>query len=468
MMTPVDSWISVPISGSIGHQRISLRVNATLVLAPVKLKIALHTRLLTASNLLQSRRFHLLFYGDGLPPIQLSPPTKRHPWSTGDMLTLVPLIYIIRHVRAQNSTSDALEGWQFDDNSRSSWDILWTCVSTIFACTWASLHLSLDFTRRARIRRKLAGWFISLFATEFIVIIAAIHFVTARDVATRCNAAFGVPKVEAKSEEGLPVPAHARAIVEKLITEKNSGPWTMVHGFCVDMCGFSLRTQDGWAYPIHSKNVVPLIEAGLIQPGDLDEAEIKDHAKSDGVAKLLAVVQSLWVVVNVLARAAYHLPISPLELSTVAYVFCAVIAYALWWHKPQDMKTPITLHIPYNKTGENVFPGLDELLIAKPHLWRHQTLQVSKKEDPGVAKSVTATTAPTKPTAPTAPTPAKRSAIERPRHHVWSDGLVSKLSPQTEILFTLYAAIIFQGFCAIHVAAYVPPFLPSTATIYPS
>ena len=86
-MTPVDSWISVPISGSIGHQRISLRVNATLVLAPVKLKIALHTRLLTASNLLQSRRFHLLFYGDGLPPIQLPTPTKRHPCRFGQLVT---------------------------------------------------------------------------------------------------------------------------------------------------------------------------------------------------------------------------------------------------------------------------------------------------------------------------------------------------------------------------------------------
>jgi hypothetical protein len=36
--------------------------------------------------------------------------------------------------------STALQGWQFNDNSRSSWDIVWTCLTTIFACTWTVLR----------------------------------------------------------------------------------------------------------------------------------------------------------------------------------------------------------------------------------------------------------------------------------------------------------------------------------------
>lgn len=50
-------------------------------------------------------------------------------------------IIFVREAFAQTNTT-VLEGWQFDDDSHSSWDILWTCLSTIFACTWTALHLA--------------------------------------------------------------------------------------------------------------------------------------------------------------------------------------------------------------------------------------------------------------------------------------------------------------------------------------
>lgn len=46
------------------------------------------------------------------------------------MFALLLLLGFVNQPLAQ-SNSTALEGWRLDDNTRSSWDIFWTCVSTI-------------------------------------------------------------------------------------------------------------------------------------------------------------------------------------------------------------------------------------------------------------------------------------------------------------------------------------------------
>ena len=33
-------------------------------------------------------------------------------------------------------------GWRSEPDGRGTWSILWTCLVTIFLCTWSSLHLS--------------------------------------------------------------------------------------------------------------------------------------------------------------------------------------------------------------------------------------------------------------------------------------------------------------------------------------
>jgi hypothetical protein len=40
------------------------------------------------------------------------------------------------------SNSIGLISWQLEVNGRSTWDILWPCLTTIFACTWTILHFN--------------------------------------------------------------------------------------------------------------------------------------------------------------------------------------------------------------------------------------------------------------------------------------------------------------------------------------
>jgi hypothetical protein len=61
---------------------------------------------------------------------------------------------------------------------------------------------------------------------------------------------------------------------------------------------------------------------------------IDDRSKSDAFTKVFAIVQSSWLVIQSIARVSAGLPITELELATMAYVLCALVMYIFWWHKP--------------------------------------------------------------------------------------------------------------------------------------
>ena len=58
---------------------------------------------------------------------------------------------------------------------------------------------------------------------------------------------------------------------------------------------------------------------------------------------LIAVVQIVWTVVQIITRATRHLAISQLEIAVVAFAACAIITYALNWSKPKSVQVPFTL-----------------------------------------------------------------------------------------------------------------------------
>jgi uncharacterized membrane protein len=59
------------------------------------------------------------------------------------------------------------------------------------------------------------------------------------------------------------------------------------------------------------------------------EKEILDKSKGDAVVKGIAVVQVVWLIMQVIARAAKGLPTSQLEIAVLAYSACTILTYAL-------------------------------------------------------------------------------------------------------------------------------------------
>lgn len=75
-------------------------------------------------------------------------------------------------------------------------------------------------------------------------------------------------------------------------------------------------------------------------PPELSIADLEDRSKGDIFVKGAAIVQILWLVIQIIARASEGLAISLLEVTTLAFATCAIATYILLWHKPQDVMTP--------------------------------------------------------------------------------------------------------------------------------
>ena len=73
---------------------------------------------------------------------------------------------------------------------------------------------------------------------------------------------------------------------------------------------------------------------------DLSKASIRDRSKADGMAKALLVWQVLYFCFSAVARVAQSLPLSLLEVSTLAHSFCTVLTYIVWWKKPVNIQEP--------------------------------------------------------------------------------------------------------------------------------
>lgn len=270
------------------------------------------------------------------------------------MFIFLPFLVFTR-VSLASSTSK-LEGWQFDDTSRSSWDLVWTCLSTIFACTWTVLCLNVPPRRYhnsrggqfSRLPKKVLVWLISVLCPELVAWIAVEDYFRARQLAIYCNAIQAEVNYEVSRRPTLSQqtesPQNGQVPMRPVPVK-----WTTRQGFCINMGGLAVQTQDAWLFTISRKTIGVFVRAGLVKSSDFDDEDIKDQAKVDALGKLFTVVQSAWLTCNIIARVAYSLPISPLELTTVAYVALGLLIAGFWWLKPKDMTTSIAIPLQCNR-----------------------------------------------------------------------------------------------------------------------
>ena len=120
-------------------------------------------------------------------------------------------------------------------------------------------------------------------------------------------------------------------------------------------------------YPLDGLNFGELVEDGTLTFPT--ESEIKDRSKSDWLAKSLALVQTSWFVIQCIARTAARLPVTELELVTLAYATMTLGIYLAWWDKPRNVVNPIRVfRKPAAEDGEKEgwSPGVDHFVETRP------------------------------------------------------------------------------------------------------
>ena len=127
----------------------------------------------------------------------------------------------------------------------------------------------------------------------------------------------------------------------------------MTHGFFVIMGGFHLfkrsSEEKSGTQSLSQEDDVPLhpLLASDLTHDDVysfampTEAEIKNKGKSDWLAKSLVLLQTSWFVMQCIARAVKHLPVTHLEIVTLAYAAMNFLIYVFWWNKPLNVDRPV-------------------------------------------------------------------------------------------------------------------------------
>src|ERR1700761_2013700 len=117
---------------------------------------------------------------------------------------------------------------------------------------------------------------------------------------------------------------------------------SLTHGFFFAMGGFvshngqePITTWKQLEAPLGARYVADIrsIKATIIM----------DRSKGDALSKGVALIQSLWFIIQCLARVSRQLPIIELEFATLAFAVVNIFIWLLWWHKPLDVQCPIPI-----------------------------------------------------------------------------------------------------------------------------
>ncbi|KAJ6533598.1 hypothetical protein B0H19DRAFT_965108 [Mycena capillaripes] len=211
-----------------------------------------------------------------------------------------------------------------DINScRKLFDIVWGCLATIFAATWVSVHPNVPPPNQSRLAlfwRRLNMMLVAIIAPELMVGFAARQFVTARWYSKEYNI-------------------------------------SKTHGFFISMGGFVSRAGH---HPITTPEQFQAITESLTDIRAVDVEDIKDKSKGDAFSKGVALFQGLWFITQCIARVRQNLPVTELEVATLAFSVINVLIWWLWWNKPLDVQRPILVGLQgcsQNLNNEPVISG---------------------------------------------------------------------------------------------------------------
>lgn len=232
---------------------------------------------------------------------------------------------------------------------RTIWNIIWSCIATISACTWVTIHPNVpapNDTKFAMFWRRVKVVLIALVAPEFIVMWAIRQWIVARELSRAVRAAGESPNgntYRTKDGKGASCVVSNIFFSDVLTQERE---WTKTHGFFASMGGFMLSHNGQLCHTLNAspygirRMIPPLIEYNYVD-FNVTAKEINDRSKGDMLSKCLVVLQTTWFAMQCIARGVQSFPITELELVTLAFVSLNLVTYVLWWNKPLNVQCAI-------------------------------------------------------------------------------------------------------------------------------
>ncbi|KAJ6442904.1 hypothetical protein O9K51_04082 [Purpureocillium lavendulum] len=100
-------------------------------------------------------------------------------------------------------------------------------------------------------------------------------------------------------------------------------------------------------YKARSKQLIKKLPA-------ITKHEISDKNKGDLLVKTIALLQVLWLGLQLLARVTSKQPSTPLEIMTLSFAVCSFVIYLLLMKHPQDVMSPVYVEVDRACTAEDM------------------------------------------------------------------------------------------------------------------
>ncbi|KAJ7059214.1 hypothetical protein C8F01DRAFT_1026520 [Mycena amicta] len=245
---------------------------------------------------------------------------------TTNRSTAVPLPFLPLEDR------DAPDTCKDIDNCRRLFDIVWGCLATIFfACVWVSIHPNIPPPPSPALPKSASLW---------------------RQVKWKLIDSQGPLGLRLKLMlVGLLAPELIAGFAARqlMVAWKMSKKYelSLTHGFFFCMGGFVDRA----GHPIVTSEAKQSGTKTLRAIRKTTEAAIKDKSKGDAFSKGIAFFQGLWFVMQCIARTAQHLPLTELEVATLAFAVVNIFTWLLWWGKPLDVRDPLVIEVSPQYNG---------------------------------------------------------------------------------------------------------------------
>ncbi|KAH6708721.1 hypothetical protein BKA61DRAFT_557532 [Leptodontidium sp. MPI-SDFR-AT-0119] len=311
--------------------------------------------------------------------------------NTHSAVSWLVLLSLVLIANAQNATAaipsvpELKVGWQAGPTERGTLTLVYSCLITVFACTWTVLHLNVPglydgpWTKALRKAKWMA---ITVLFPEFILSKAICDLRLALNDLREFDM---VLKEEYNDDFKWTVSSSSRNTKHTWSWKVSYGPrpsgtyhttqyWTPTHSYFANMGGLLYPQQYGLVRD-NSPRYHALTGAKLshrfcwgsdhpLQGLVLDKQDIEDKSKADWLLKSLAVLQITWLILTVLVRGVTGLPVTQLEIATLAFSIFAIATYAANWWKPKDVSQPTRLQaLSSGSAKPNAFDRTQEFML---------------------------------------------------------------------------------------------------------
>jgi hypothetical protein len=252
-------------------------------------------------------------------------------------------------------------GW-FEDDTRGSLGIIWSCLFTHFLCIWTAVHANLDSPRPDGLWQRFKYSVRPVFGRNLI---ARLTTHTPSSKLEWCVRLLFVPEL-ALSEACLELdtacqlkrlanttPPHGESPVHSdccPTQNKRAGvtqKWDMEHAFMVILGGLKFHIKGEDSKFVTQTGFRKLATFNMLPSARFFEQEINGRREKNWISKIQTFLQLGWFSLQYFSRFHARLPITLLESITIGHILYSSLLYIFWFYKPQGIKKPVELDFRY-------------------------------------------------------------------------------------------------------------------------